>query len=101
VNNLLLMAVTMALVYTCRWAGFVLTIPRTSPFGERFLRRVPIALFTVLAISSLYKESDLLSLKLIALLVAGGVVWYTRQLGWSVVVGLAILWMLMLAGGNW
>ncbi len=95
-NFWLLIAVTAALIYTCRWAGFALAVPRTLPFGEPFLRRVPAALFTALIISSLFKEGDLLVMKWISLAVAGGVAWYTRQLGLSVLVGLAILWMLML-----
>jgi branched-subunit amino acid transport protein len=59
---------------------------------------VPAALFTALIISSLSKESDLLGMKWIALAVAGGVAWYTRQLGLSALVGVAILWMLIWIG---
>lgn len=100
-NFLLLMVMAMTLIYACRWVGFVLTDIELSLFGEHFLRRVPAALFTALIISALYQESDWLSVKLCALAVAGGVVWHTRQVGWSVVAGLTILWILMFGSRNW
>jgi branched-subunit amino acid transport protein len=93
-SNLLLIAVIATLIVLCRLSGFVL--PRgTSPFWNQGLRFVPLSIFTALVISALYKDSRALDIKLIALLIAGVMMWRTRRFGLSVMVGLGILWVLM------
>lgn len=95
VNLWLLIAVATAIIYACRWAGFALTTSRMSPLEEQFLQHMPAAVFTAIIILSLSKANDLLGMKLFALAVASGMVWYTRQLGWSILVGLTVLWMVI------
>jgi branched-subunit amino acid transport protein len=82
-----------AALYLCRLGGFVLPSIRS---GSTALRFVPVAVFTALTLSPLLKNADFMPAKLIALLVAGVVVWRTRQIGVAVLVGFAVLKLLRL-----
>lgn len=95
-NLLLMFGVITAVILIWRLVGFTLRVTQTAPFWEQFFRFIPIAIFTALAVSSLYKETELLSLKFIALAVGGGIAWRTRQFGLGVLSGLAVLWLLVL-----
>jgi branched-subunit amino acid transport protein len=97
--NLALIAIVITIVtFAWRYAGFSMKVSQTSPFWERFLRFIPIAVFTALVVSGLYKDSDLLRPELFALAIAGGVAWRTRQFGLSVISGLVALWGLAFLG---
>ena len=96
-NLLLVFAAVGAVTFVWRLAAFSLPSVPVSPFWEQFLRFVPITVFAALAVSSLYKEPAYLSLKFVALALAGIVVWRTRQFGLSVVLGLIVLWVLLVA----
>ena len=93
-NPLLVFASVTALIFTYRFAGFAVNICRLSLFWERFLRFVPISVFAALVVSSLYKDNQTLGVKLVALAVAGMVMWRTRQLWLSILIGLGTLWLL-------
>jgi predicted branched-subunit amino acid permease len=83
-----------ALVYLCRLSGFTLQSVNTSPFWEHFLRFVPISVFTALVVSSLYRDTSVLSVRVFALAITGLVAWRTRHLNWSILAGLATLWLI-------
>jgi branched-subunit amino acid transport protein len=97
-NLLLLFAAIACVTFVWRYSGFTLKISQTSPFWERFLRFIPISIFTALVVSSLYKNSELLRPELFALVVAGMIAWRTRQFGLSVISGLVVLWGLAFFG---
>ena len=97
-NLLLLSVVISAATFAWRYAGFTLKISQASPFWERFLRLIPISVFTALVVSGLYKDVDLLRPEIFALAIAGVVAWRTRQFGLSVISGLAALWGLTFLG---
>ncbi len=92
-NTLPMIAVLAALVYLCRLGGFALQAAQTSPFWELFLRFVPISVFTTLVVSSLYQETGISGVKVMALGVAGLVVWRTRHVTLSMLVGFVVLWL--------
>jgi|FLYN01.1.fsa_nt_gi branched-subunit amino acid transport protein len=81
-------------VYLCRWSGFELQAVRESLFWERFLRFAPISIMTALVVSSLYQETGLVGNRVVALALAGMVVWRTRKMGLSIVAGFVVLWLL-------
>ena len=95
-SPLLVFVIVTGLIFVWRFAGLTLKVPHTSPFWERFLSYIPISIFAALVVSALYTSSELLNLKIVALVVAGGVAWRTRQFGLGVVTGLAVLWILVL-----
>ena len=97
-NPFLVFVGVTTLVFAYRFAGFTLNIRRVSPLWERFLHFVPVSVFTALVVSSLYKNGESLDVTLIALVVAGAVMWRTRQLGLSILLGLGALWILALLG---
>lgn len=79
------------ILYLCRLGGFVL-----PPIRSDALRFVPVAVFAALTVSPLLKNADFMPAKLVALFIAGAVVWRTRQLGVAVVVGFVVLKLLRL-----
>jgi branched-subunit amino acid transport protein len=95
-NPLLLFLVVTVAAFLLRLAGLTMEIPQLSTVWEQLFRFVPISIFTALIVSSLYASPDLRNLKILALVVAGAVAWRTRQMGLSILVGLAILWMFVL-----
>ncbi len=97
-NSFLVFASVTTLVFAYRFSGFTLNVRRVSPLLERFLRFVPVSVFAALVVSSLYNGGDSFDVKLIALVVAGAVMWRTRQLGLSILLGLAAVWILALLG---
>src|SRR5260221_9356854 len=94
---LMLFTIFTSAAFLWRFAGLILKIEHTSAFWERFLRYVPISIFTALVISSLYVAPELLPLKIVALVVAAVVMWRTRQFGLGVVVGWSTLLILNMA----
>jgi branched-subunit amino acid transport protein len=95
---LVALATTATLAFICRFMGFALRIPHTSRSWERFTRFIPLSIFSALVASSLYRQADMLSLKIVALLVAGGLAHRTRRFGLSIVAGLAVLWLFTAIG---
>jgi branched-subunit amino acid transport protein len=55
---------------------------------------VPIAVFTAFVISALYHDTSFLSGKMIAFAIASFSLWRTKQFGLSVIIGLAIMFLL-------
>ncbi len=88
------------LVYICRASGFVLNLKAASPVWERFLHFVPIAIFSVLVVSAMTKQVEMLDFKLVALAFAGFIIWRTRQFGLAVIAGIGVLWVLTAIGGS-
>ena len=80
-----------SLIYACRLAGFSIKICLT-PYWERVLHLMPIAVFATLATLGLIRTQTLQVSHVVALLSAGVVAWRTRQIGLSVLVGLGTLW---------
>ncbi|MBX3085631.1 MAG: AzlD domain-containing protein [Anaerolineae bacterium] len=87
-------------VYMCRAAGFTLGDVHLTAFWERFFRFMPLAVFATLFTSGLVHAPALQIGHGIALLVAGVVMWRTRQVGLSVLVGLVMLWLLAISGAR-
>lgn len=92
-NLLLLFVCITAVTVIWRYAGLTVRVA-PSPFGERFLRLVPISIFTALAVMSFAKQPEPFGLKFVVIAIAGVVAWRTRQFGVSVLVGLAVWWVL-------
>jgi branched-subunit amino acid transport protein len=99
-NLPLLFVISAATTFAWRYMGFALKVTQASPFWERFLRLVPISIFTALVLSGLYKDIGFLRPEIIALTIAGIVAWRTCQFGVSVISGLMALWGLALLGLN-
>lgn len=91
--SLLLVAAAALIIYLCRLGGFVLPAARLRTAA---LAYVPVTVFTALTVSPLLRNADFVGGKLIALLVAGLIVWRTRQIGIAVIVGFAALKLLRL-----
>ncbi len=60
----------------------------------RFIQYVPVSVLTALVASTLYRQPDHLTVKLITLVVAMGLMRCTRQLGATVLAGLVAFWIL-------
>jgi branched-subunit amino acid transport protein len=90
----LLVLAIMALVYSWRLLGFTLPLAPQSGFWRGFFQHLPIALFTTLTILPLTRDTADLDMKALALVVAGIVMWRTRHMGMSVLVGMGALWIL-------
>ncbi len=95
---LLLTVAATALIFLYRFAGFSLKVDPDSSVWERILRLVPVSVFAALVVSSLYSSPESSSIKFIALACAGAMCWRTKQAGLSILLGLAILWLLVIAG---
>ena len=93
-NVIYVLIATAVIIYLCRYSGFTLTRLAASTRLARFLHFVPIAIFSALIVPSLTIESPLLGRKLIALIVAGAVIWRTRHFGLGIIVGLGLFWLL-------
>ena len=93
-NNILLFAVSTVFVNVWRLVAFTWKSEQMSASWERFLRFVPISVFTALVVSSLYRQPESLDVKLIALALAGIVIWRTKHFSLSIFVGLGALWLL-------
>ena len=93
-NTLLLFAVATVTINVWRLAALTWKRSQMSSSWEKFLRFVPISIFTALAVSSLYKSPDEFGTKLIALAIAGGVTWRTKHFSLSIFIGLGVLWLL-------
>lgn len=87
--------ISALIIFLCRLAGFALNIRQPSEFYRAFLRFVPVAVFTVLVVSALFKQPDTLPQKLAALLIAAGVMKTTRRFAVSIMAGLVSLWLLL------
>jgi branched-subunit amino acid transport protein len=98
VNYIPLILVLASAIFVCRISGFTLKISRPSPFWEQFLRFVPISLFAAIATSSFAKDGSFVGARLIALVIAGGVTWYTKHFALGILVGMLTLWGLMFVG---
>lgn len=92
-NLLLLFGCITAVTVIWRYAGLTVRVA-PSPFGERFLRLVPISIFTALAVTSFSKQPEPFSLKFVVIAIAGVMAWRTRQFGVSVLIGLMVWWAL-------
>lgn len=91
----LLIAATAVVVYVCRLSGFVLAPLAFPSRTARFLRYVPIAVFSALLSPSLTGDLTHLPLKLTALAAAGLVVRRNGHIGLAVVVGMGVFWLLV------
>jgi branched-subunit amino acid transport protein len=92
--NVLFLLTATAVIYVVRISGFMLKTTTISPFWVQFLRFVPIAVFTAFVVSALYHDTSFLSGKMIAFAIAGVSLWRTKQFGLSVIIGLAIMFLL-------
>lgn len=95
-NSLLLIVVAAGLVYACRLSGFAVSPQRTPPWWQEFLQYVPVAVFAALIVPGVIREPALSGPKVIALLAAGLVIWWTRRFSLAVLTGLGTLWIILL-----
>jgi branched-subunit amino acid transport protein len=93
-NNIILFAASTVLINVWRLAAFTWKRERMSASWERFLRFVPVSVFTALVVSSLYRQPEALDIKLVALALSGLVIWRTKHFSLSIFVGLGALWLL-------
>ena len=85
-------------VYVCRLSGFLVGNIRLTGYWERFFWLLPSAVFAALVMTSLLRIQALHAGQALALVSAGMVAWRTRQVGLSVLVGLATLWAMTIMG---
>lgn len=90
----LLIAATAVLVFLCRLSGFVLAPLASSPRLARFLRYVPIAVFSALLTSPLLNKPADLPSSLAALVAAALLLHKTRNIGLAIIAGLALFTLL-------
>ena len=93
---LLLLILLVLLVYATRLIGFFVTFD-IPPFGLRFLHYLPIAVFASFVIPGGIHQGHNWTIRLIALLVAGVITWYSRKLWLGFIAGMGILWLLIFA----
>jgi branched-subunit amino acid transport protein len=83
----------LAVTFGSRLAGLTLRSD-LPPFGLRFLRFVPIAVFAALVTSSLEGDRGEGEIRLLALVLAAVVAARTRQLWLAIAVGMGAFWLL-------
>jgi branched-subunit amino acid transport protein len=91
--TILLMAVV---TYLPRLLGFALTGVRVSPFWQRFLRFVPIAVFAALIVPGIPGELGEVWQRSLAAALAALAIWRVRSLWLGILVGMAAFWLLRL-----
>jgi branched-subunit amino acid transport protein len=99
-NTFFLIISMAAVVYACRLSGFVLRPARTGGDWQAYLQFVPIAVFSAFVVPDMLHDPGFLGIKVAALAVAGGVVWRTHRAGFSIVLGLGVLWLFTLVVGE-
>jgi branched-subunit amino acid transport protein len=83
----------MALVtYLPRLIGFILSGKQVSPFWLRFLHFVPITVFAAIITPALPGSSGRTSIRIIAAVVAGFVLWKFKKLWVGILVGMMVFW---------
>ncbi len=93
-NHSVLILSTAILVYLCRLSGFAVNPPADSARLQAFFSFVPVATFSALTVSAFARELGLWEVKLIAFLVTGVYLWRTKQLGYSLLLGLGVFFLL-------
>jgi branched-subunit amino acid transport protein len=87
-------------IYLCRVSGFLLHERLAASSWDRRLSFVPIGVFSALIVTSVMGQPDLISAKVIALVIGSMVIARTRRMGLGIVVGLVAFWGLrVLTGG--
>jgi len=92
-NAIWIIAGATVVVYLCRLSGFVLPDNQSSIVEERVWHYVPIIVFSVLSVSPLARQPDMLLAKIIAFLLTGSIIWRTRQLGLAILLGFGLFYL--------
>lgn len=93
-NTFWIIAGATLLIYLCRVSGFILPIAKQSRKWEQVLHLLPIIIFSVLFISPLVRQPDLILAKFLSLFVTAVIVWRTGQLGVAIFVGFVVFYVL-------
>lgn len=85
----------MALVtYLPRLLGFILSGKQVSSFWLKFLHFVPITVFAAIITPALPGSSGQSSIRIVAAIVAGLVLWKFKKLWVGILVGMVVFWLL-------
>jgi branched-subunit amino acid transport protein len=95
-NTLVLSLLIAIVVYSCRLSGFVISSPETTGYWQAYLQFLPTAIFSAFIVPTMLGTPDMFTIKLMALGIAGGIMWRTRRFGLSILIGLGVLWLLTL-----
>lgn len=83
-----------AITYAVRFAGLRLTNLKLPPFWLAFLRFVPVSVFAALVAPSLAGSQGEGEIRLLAALLAGVLMWRTKQLWLGLLFGMGAFWLL-------
>ncbi len=95
-SDTLVILAMAAVTYGTRAAGLLLTDVRLSPFWLAFLRFVPVSVFAALVTPSLAGGRGEGVERVVAAVLAGVLMWRTRQLWLGLLVGMGVFWGLRL-----
>ena len=79
------------IIFACRSAGFFISEKPLPKYLQEYLSYVPIAVYAAFIVPNLSRETELLGIKLLALLITGLLVWRFRQQSIAILAGLGIL----------
>lgn len=91
-------ALMWAVTYPVRWLGLNLGRLQLPAFWLAFLRFVPVSVFAALIVPDLLGSPEW-PRRVVAAVVAGALIWRTRQLAVGILGGFAAYWVVRAAGG--
>ena len=87
------------LTYLTRISGFLIGSRPIPPALDRFLSYVPVAVFAALVVPNVAPTGEHALARIAAVLLAAAVAFRVRQLWASIGAGMALFWIIRVAGG--